>query len=221
VLFGVGLDMGAKGIALGTLIAACVALCYGAYIIAKKLKLEQPIYQLKKLWQQIIDKAKVIGMFKVNGDIMIRTFALLGGFAWFANEGAKFGDATLAANHVLLQFVSLSAFFLDGFANVIEMYAGTAIGKGDKSLFKQRIWETTKVSGVTAFLLGLGIILLAPSAISLLTQDQNVQVIAENHAIYAGIYIVLSFAAFQLDGVFIGATRSKEMRNATVLSFIV
>jgi len=221
VFFVVGLDMGVKGIALGTLIAEWIALLFGWYLLSRKLQIKHVWKSIKELWQQIIDKVQMIAMFKVNGDIMIRTFALLGGFAWFANEGAKFGDATLAANHVLLQFVSLSAFFLDGFANVIEMYAGTAIGKDDKSLFKQRIWETTKVSGVTAFLLGLGIILLAPSAISLLTQDQNVQVIAENHAIYAGIYIVLSFVAFQLDGVFIGATRSKEMRNATVLSFIV
>src|SRR5699024_2835429 len=221
VLFGVGLDMGAKGIALGTLIAEWVALFYGAYILAKKLELEQPIYQLKKLWQQIIDKAKVIGMFKVNGDIMIRTLALLAGFAWFANEGAKFGDNTLAANHVLLQFVSVSAFFLDGFANVVEMYAGKAIGSGKKAVFIERIKETTLVSGLSASLLGLLIMFFAPSAVSLLTQDTAVQIIAQDHAIYAGVYIILSFAAFQLDGVFIGATRSKEMRNATLLSFFI
>src|SRR5699024_11426097 len=218
VLFGVGLDMGAKGIALGTLIAEWVALFYGAYILAKKLKLEQPIYQLKKLWQQIIDKAKVIGMFKVNGDIMIRTFALLGGFAWFANEGAKFGDSILAANHVLLQFVSIDAFFLDGFANVEEMYAGKAIGLGDRDLFNQRIKETTWVSGVSASLLGLLIIIFAPTAVSLLTQDTDVQIIAQDHAVYAGAYIILSFVALQLAGVFIGATRRKEMRNATIVS---
>jgi len=221
VLFVVGLDMGVKGIALGTLIAEWVALFYGAYILAKKLELEQPIYQLKKLWQQIIDKAKVIGMFKVNGDIMIRTFALLGGFAWFANEGAKFGDSILAANHVLLQFVSISAFFLDGFANVVEMYAGKAIGLGDRDLFNQRIKETTWVSGVSASLLGLLIIIFAPTAVSLLTQDTDVQIIAQDHAVYAGVYIILSFVAFQLDGVFIGATRSKEMRNATIVSLLI
>lgn len=221
VLFVVGLDMGVKGIALGTLIAEWVALFYGAYILAKNLELEQPIYQLKKLWQQIIDKAKVIGMFKVNGDIMIRTFALLGGFAWFANEGAKFGDSILAANHVLLQFVSISAFFLDGFANVVEMYAGKAIGLGDRDLFIQRIKETTWVSGVSASLLGLLIIIFAPTAISLLTQDTDVQIIAQDHAVYAGVYIILSFVAFQLDGVFIGATRSKEMRNATIVSLLI
>lgn len=221
ILFVVGFDMGVKGIALGTLIAEWTALFYGWYLLSKKLKLKSPIQRIKELWLQIIDKLKIIAMFKLNADIMIRTFALLGGFAWFANEGAKFGDTTLAANHVLLQFVSLSAFFLDGFANVIEMYAGRAIGKGDLNLFKQRIRETTHVSGATAVILGLGIILFSPYAISLLTQDLEVQQIAQQHSIYAGIYIIFSFVAFQLDGVFIGATQSKEMRNATLLSLVV
>src|SRR5690625_6306925 len=85
----------------------------------------------------------------------------------------------------------------------------------------RQIWKTTNNSYVTVYLLILYIFLISPSTISLKKQNKNVQVIAENHAIYAGIYIVLSFVAFQLDGVFIGATRSKEMRNATVLSFIV
>src|SRR5699024_1586864 len=121
VFFVVGLDMGVKGIALGTLLAEWIALFYGWHLLSKKLKLKNTFNLIKQLWGKIIEKTKVVSMFKVNGDIMLRTFALLGGFAWFANEGAKFGDNILAANHVLLQFVSLSAFFLDGFANVIEM----------------------------------------------------------------------------------------------------
>lgn len=221
ILFVVGFNMGVKGIALGTLLAEWIALFFGWYLLSKSLNLSQTIKTIKNLWLQIINKVKIISMFKVNGDIMIRTFALLGGFAWFANEGAKFGDDILAANHVLLQFVSLSAFFLDGFANVIEMYAGRAIGKGDKVLFKQRIRESTHISCATAFLLGLGIIFLAPFAINLLTQDVEVQIIAQKHAIFAGIYIAFSFVAFQLDGVFIGATRSKEMRNATIFSLLL
>lgn len=221
ILFVVGFDMGVKGIALGTLIAEWTALFYGGYILIQKLGIEHPINQLKRLWNKIIEQSEMIAMFKVNGDIMIRTLALLAGFAWFANEGAKFGDNILAANHVLLQFVSVSAFFLDGFANVVEMYAGKTIGSGKRAVFIERIKETTLVSGLSASVLGLLVILFAPSTVSLLTQDTEVQIIAQDHAIYAGIYIILSFVAFQLDGVFIGATRSKEMRNATLLSFFI
>ena len=221
VFFVVGLDMGIKGIALGTLIAEWVALFFAWYLIAKNLNLKHPWQRLKELWSRIIDRVKIIAIFKVNADIMIRTFALLSGFAWFANQGAIFGDTTLAANHVLLQFVSMSAFFLDGFAHVSEMLSGKAIGAKDKQGFITQIKDSTQIAGITAVLLGGGILLFAPSVINLITKDPQVQHIAEQHAIYAGIYIVVSFVAFQLDGVFIGATRSKEMRNTSILSLIV
>lgn len=221
VFFVVGLDMGIKGIALGTLIAEWVALFFAWYLIAKNLNLKHPWQRLKELWSRIIDRVKIIAIFKVNADIMIRTFALLSGFAWFANQGAIFGDTTLAANHVLLQFVSMSAFFLDGFAHVSEMLSGKAIGAKDKQGFITQIKDSTQIAGITAVLLGGGILLFAPSVINLIAKDPQVQHIAEQHAIYAGIYIVVSFVAFQLDGVFIGATRSKEMRNTSILSLIV
>ena len=221
VFFVVGLDMGIKGIALGTLIAEWIALFFAWYLIAKNLNLKHPWQRLKELWSRIIDRVKIIAIFKVNADIMIRTFALLSGFAWFANQGAIFGDTTLAANHVLLQFVSMSAFFLDGFAHVSEMLSGKAIGAKDKQGFITQIKDSTQIAGITAVLLGGGIVLFAPSVINLITKDSQVQLIAEQHAIYAGIYIVVSFVAFQLDGVFIGATRSKEMRNTSILSLIV
>lgn len=221
ILFVVGLDMGIKGIALGTLISEWVALFYAWHLLAKKLEITKPIERAKELWQQIIDKEKMLAVFKVNADIMIRTFALLSGFAWFANQGAKFGDTTLAANHVLLQFVSISAFFLDGFAHVSEMLAGRTIGAKDKPGFIKQIKESTHLAGLAALLSGLGIIVFAPSVISLITKDPQVQIIAQQHAIYAGIYILFSFVAFQLDGVFVGATRSKDMRNSSIVSLLV
>lgn len=221
VFFVVGLDMGIKGIALGTLIAEWIALFFAWYLLAKNLNLMQPWQRLKELWNRIINRVKIIAIFKVNADIMIRTFALLSGFAWFANQGAIFGDTTLAANHVLLQFVSMSAFFLDGFAHVSEMLSGKAIGAKDKQRFITQIKDSTQIAGITAVVLGLGIMLFAPYVITFIAKDPQVQAIAEQHAIYAGIYIVVSFVAFQLDGVFIGATRSKEMRNTSILSLIV
>lgn len=221
ILFVVAFDMGIKGIAAGTIIAEWVALFYAWHLLTKKLELHHPLQRLKELWQRIINRVKLVAIFKVNADIMLRTFALLSGFAWFANQGAKFGDTTLAANHVLLQFVSMSAFFLDGFAHVSEMLAGKTIGAKDKLGFIKQIKESTHLAGIAALLAGLAIVFFAPSVVSLITKEPHVQIIAQQHAIYAGIYIILSFVAFQLDGVFIGATRSKEMRNASILSLIV
>lgn len=220
ILFVVGFGLGIKGIALGTLLAEWIALFFAWYLLSKNLKLQHPIERLKELWQRIIEKTKLIAIFKVNSDIMIRTFALLSGFAWFADQGAKFGDTTLAANHVLLQFVSMSAFFLDGFAHVSEMLSGKTIGAKDKTGFLKQIKESTELAGITAILLGAGIIFFAPYAIGLLTKETEVQIIAQDHIVYAGVYIIFSFVAFQLDGVFIGATKSKEMRNASIMSLI-
>src|SRR5690625_6267436 len=101
------------------------------------------------------------------------------------------------------------------------MFSGNMIGSKDKEGFIRQMRDCTLVAGGTAFLLGAGIIVFAPWAVQLLTREPAVQKIAEGHAYYAGIYIMFSFVAFQLDGIFIGATRSKEMRNASILSLFI
>ncbi|HIY75322.1 MAG TPA: MATE family efflux transporter [Candidatus Sphingobacterium stercorigallinarum] len=214
-------EMGVKGIALGTLLAEWSTLCFGLYMVLRQLGIHQVKERIGILWQQIMDRAKLISMVRVNSDIMIRTLALLSGFAWFANQGAAFGDTTLAANHVLLQFVSLSAFFLDGYAHVAEMLTGKAFGARDIRTFSREVRDSSRIAGITALCLALIIYSLGAPLVALLTQDLEVQRVASQHVIYAAIYIALSFGAFQLDGVFIGITKSKQMRNATLASLLV
>ena len=220
IMFVVGLGMGVRGIALGTVIAEWLALCFACYVVFKKLDLKRPLGRMRELKTQIFDTVKLLALFKVNSDIMIRTFALLSGFAWFANQGAKFGDYTLAANHVLLQFVTLSAFFLDGYAHVIEMLAGKAFGAKNKCEFMLQIKQSTVLAGGTAVVLSLLVFLFSDAVIPLLTKDFQVQTIASDYKNYAVFYILFSFVAFQLDGVFIGVTKSKDMRNATIIALV-
>ena len=220
ITFVVGFGMGVKGIALGTVLAEWLTLFFACYVLFHKLGINRPLERARDLKTQILDSTKLIALFKVNSDIMIRTFALLSGFAWFANQGAKFGDYTLAANHVLLQFVTLSAFFLDGFAHVVEMLAGKAFGAKNKSEFILQIKQSTVLAGAAAVLLALMVFLFSDPAIRLLTKDLQVQTIASNYKNYAVFYILFSFVAFQLDGVFIGVTKSKEMRNATIMALV-
>lgn len=218
IVFVLGFNMGIKGIALGTLLSEWIAFLFAWYLLKRLLNIQNPIQQIRNLWANIILKSKIIALFKVNRDIMIRTFALLAGFAWFADQGAKFGDTILAANHVLLQFVSLSAFFLDGYAYVVEMLSGKAIGEKNLKEFKKQVKDSSILAGITAVFLALFIVLLGPIFIPWLSQDIAIQVIAKEHLIFAGIYILLSFVAFQLDGIFIGATQSKEMRNSSIFA---
>lgn len=221
VWFVVGMEMGIRGIALGTLLSEWIAMAFAWYLLRRNLHLYHPLQQLKRLWSQVLNRERVLSLFRVNRDIMIRTFALLAGFAWFADHGARLGDATLAANHLLLQFVSMSAFFLDGFAHVAEMLSGKSIGAADRSELVRQMQDSTQLAGVTALLLGCGIIFIGPAVAPLMVQDPDVVRIATQFTTYAGIYIILSFFAFQLDGLFIGATRSKEMRNSTLLSLLI
>lgn len=221
VLFVVGYGFGVRGIALGTVLAEWATLFFASYLLIKQMRLGHPVRRFSQLRPRVFNKAKLTALIKVNGDIMIRTLALLTGFAWFANQGADFGDPVLAANHVLLQFVSLSAFFLDGYAHVAEMLTGKAYGARDKAAFAQQVRHSTVLATVTALVLAGLIYLFSGQLIPLLTQDTQVQAIAQAHSLYAAVYIAVSFAAFQLDGVFIGVTKSLEMRNATLIALFV
>src|SRR5690625_8048565 len=101
------------------------------------------------------------------------------------------------------------------------MLSGKAIGAKDKQGFITQIKDSTQIAGVTAILLGSGIILFAPIVSSFITKDAQVQAIAEQHSVYAGIYIIASFVAFQVDGVFIGAAGSIEIINTSIISLVV
>lgn len=221
VIFVVGCDLGVRGIAFGTVIAEWSTLLFASYLLLKKMQLQGLSHRLQQLRSRVFNKEKLIALFKVNGDIMIRTLALLSGFAWFANQGADFGDQVLAANHVLLQFVSLSAFFLDGYAHVAEMLTGKAFGAKDKAYFIEQVRHSSILAGITALTLACSVYMLSDLLIPLLTKDMQVQAIASAHSLYAAIYIALSFAAFQLDGIFIGVTKSEEMRNATLMALFI
>ncbi|MGO1520276.1 MAG: MATE family efflux transporter, partial [Sphingobacterium sp.] len=133
----VGFNMGVQGIALGTLIAEWSTVFFATFLLLKKLEMQRVATRFHALYKRIFNREKILSLIRVNADIMIRTLALLSGFAWFANQGAEFGDTILAANHVLLQFVSLSAFFLDGYAHVAEMLTGKAYGAKDRLSFSR------------------------------------------------------------------------------------
>ncbi|HIX53811.1 MAG TPA: MATE family efflux transporter [Candidatus Sphingobacterium stercoripullorum] len=218
ILFVVVFNWSVKGIALGTALAEWAAFIYALWLIFKSLEINWGEFIARR--KEIFNKIEIVKSFKVNADIMIRTLALLSGFAWFADQGAKFGDDILAANHLLLQFVSLSAFFLDGYAHVVEMTAGQAFGKRNKTLFLQQVKDATMLAGLTAVVLAFLLFIGVKWTVPLLTQVKAVQEIAINFMPFASIYILLSFVAFLMDGAFIGLTRSKEMRNGTIIALI-
>ena len=212
------LGMGVRGIGVGTAIAEWSTCGVALAIVWRVLRERQGDSGPFLSWQRIADGKRIRQSLAANTDILIRTVCLLLAFAWFANAGARFGDVTLAANHILLQLVSFSAFFLDGFAFVAEARVGAAWGARSRERFRRAVRLTSELAVGTALALSLAILLLGQPAVSALTSLPLVREAAFAYLPWTAVYVLVSVAAFQLDGVFIGATRTKEMRNAGVIS---
>lgn len=221
IFFVVVLDWGVRGIALGTLIAEWISFILGCVVLFKLLRPHSSEIDTFFNWEKILRRTAIISTLKTNSDIMWRTLFLLTGFGWFANQGAQFGDTTLAANHILLQFISFSAFFLDGFAFALESLVGKTIGARNRQLFDRAIVVSTQIAAVCAIGLMGFIFLFGSAAINALNPLIAIQQEANEYLVYAALYVLFSFAAFQLDGIFIGATRSRAMRNASLFSLLI
>ena len=221
VWFAAILELGVAGIALGTVLAEWMTVVLAGWLIFRKL--QQSKLPATPFWPKvrILDKSMLMKTLSANADIMIRTLLLVFSFAFFVNQSARFGDVLLAANHILLQLISFAAFFLDGYAFVVEALTGSAIGAKQLSRFDLAVRRSTVLALVTAIGLAAVTWFWGEAAIGLLTDLTEVRLAAGSMLIFAAVYIICSFAAFQLDGVFIGASFTREMRNAAILSLLI
>lgn len=240
IIFVAGFDWGIHGIALGTVIAEWTCFVVGCWMLFRLLRqryylLENPQEHPQKnqpknkqnrtdtffLWSDIFQRKALVNTLKINSDIMWRTLFMLTGFGWFANQGAQFGDTTLAANHILLQFISLAAFFLDGFAFALESLVGKAIGARNRQAFDRVVIVSTQIAAACAIGLTLMVFIVGPLAINALNPHEFIRQEANIYLPYAASYILLSFMAFQLDGIFIGAIQGRALRNAAFVSLLI
>ncbi len=212
------LRLGVQGIAMGTLLAEWAAFGFALVLVVRLLMRCRQDDEGFLVLSRLLDRQRILTILSANTDIMIRTITLVLSFAWFTNQSARFGDVVLAANHILLQLVSFSAFFLDGFAFVGESLVGRAVGAGDKLLFDRAVQRTSVMAFATAVILALLLLAGGQQAIEWLTDLGQVQAMAMGLLPLASIYIMVSFAAFQLDGIFIGATFTVQLRNASLLA---
>lgn len=221
VILAAGFGLGLRGIAVGTVIAEWLTLALALVLVRRVLVERQTDSEPFFPWPRVLDRRRLLDSLDVNFDILVRTLFLLFGFAWFTNQGARFGDQVLAANHILLQLVAISAYFLDGYAFACESLIGRAVGARRLELFDRTVRSTTELAAITAVALSLGLALGGKLLIGLLTDHDSVRELAIRYLPWTAIYVLVSFAAFQLDGIFIGATRTKDMRNASIVSTLV
>jgi MATE family multidrug resistance protein len=212
------LGWGATGVALGTTLAEWLSFGLALALVTYRLRERRTDSGPFWPWERIKRRDQLGKLLGANADIMLRTILLLFGFAWFTDQGARFGDVVLAGNHVLLQFISFGAFFLDGYAFAAEALIGRAIGAGQRAGFDLAVRRSTELALLSALSLSAGLLVGGPWLIELLTDLSEVRAQARHYLPFAALYLLLAVGAFQLDGIFIGATRTRAMRNASLLS---
>jgi len=208
---------GARGVGFGTASAEWIALATGLGIAAFVLGRDGRT-AIRGEVIRAFDPVALKRLFGVNADIMVRTIALLVLFGWFANAGARLGPVQLGANHVLSQFVAVAAYVLDGFAFTAESRVGQAIGAKSRDDFLRAIRLTGEFSFASGLVFVAAIALGGRWLVELMTSNPEVQKHALALAPFAALLPLIGAPAWLLDGIFIGATRGKALRNAAILS---
>jgi MATE family multidrug resistance protein len=212
-----GLDMGVDGVAIGTVIAEYLAAFAGLVIAARHLR------NIGGQWDpaRLLVPERMRRTLAVNRDIMIRSLSLVFVFAWFMAQGARHGDSILAANAVLMHFISVSAYFLDGFAFAAEALVGQAVGAAHRAGLSKASRMTTWWAAGVALLSSLFLAALGPTLVDILTVEPGVRLLAREFLPWAVLAPLVGVWCFQLDGIFIGATRTADMRNAMLMSAVI
>ncbi|MDQ0316760.1 MATE family efflux transporter [Amorphus orientalis] len=206
-------DFGVAGVAWASVAAEACALVLTLVLVARLLP--------KDRWPsraRIADRAQFLRMGVVNRDIMIRSLALMTAFTFFTAQGARAGDITLAANAVLLNFFLFCSFFLDGFATAAEQLAGRALGARFRPAFERAVKLSVTWGFAVAAVLSLAIFLGGGLVIDAITTAPGVREVARDYLVWAVVVPLAGVLAFEMDGVFIGATWTDDMRNMMLIS---
>jgi len=214
--FVLGLDWGVTGVARATVIAEWGGLALGLWVCRDAFAV--PAW---RDWPRVFDPVRLRVMLAVNTDILLRSLMLQVIFISFLFLGADFGDVTLAANQVLLQFLQITAHALDGFAFAAEALVGQAYGARTASSLRRGAVMTSIWGLVVCGLLAIGFAGFGGTIIDIMAKAPEVQLEARAYLGYMVAAPVLGLAAWMLDGVFIGATRSRDMRNMMAVSLAV
>lgn len=222
-LFVLGLGMTVKGVALASVMSECLAALTGLYLLRPVLRTarEMAVSSARNLWEQVLDKVAIRTLFQVNGNLFVRTLLLTSAFFFFTSQGAAFGTVVLAANAILLQMLQMIAYGLDGFAHAAEALVGSAYGSNNRRAWRQAIFSSTLLALMMAAGISILYWLIGSGIIRLMTDIDAVAQVAGEYLIWVVLVPLLAVWSYQLDGIFIGMTRTRDMRNTVALAVLV
>ena len=219
LFFVYGMNMGIAGVALGTAIAFWSGVVLALWLSRRHLQLTWTAVFTAD--PQHFAKEKMLRLFSLNKDIFIRTLVLTLSFAWVTRLSAQSGDLVLAANAILLQVLSISAFALDGVAVSAETLTGQAAGRRDWRRFAIIVKRTGVVSYGLAFGLSLIWWLTMPIYLQMMTNIEAVLELTIAYQNYAILLPVIGVGAYWLDGIFFGLTAGRVIRNAALIWAVI
>ena len=216
LLFVLVLEWGVPGVAIATVIAELTGAALGLWFCREAFRHPQ--------WRnraRIFDRAKLVRMALLNTDILLRSAMLMIIFSSFVFIGTRFGDVTLAANEVLIQFMYITAYAMDGFAFAAETLIARAIGQGRRAHVRRSALVTSIWGLVVCVSMAVFFALIGSWLIGVMAKDVEVQRVARDFLPYMVVAPLIGCASWMLDGIFIGATRSRDMRNMMAISFAI
>ena len=214
IMFVYGFGLKSDGVAWGTLISQYLGFAFAILFLLQK---HNKLFK-KNSFLKIIDVDLLKEFFRVNKDIFIRTFILILVFSFFTKESASISDQVLAVNTILLQYLLLFSFIMDGFAYSAEALAGKYYGAGNNYFLKKLITRIFVWGTLLSVLFTIFYILFKEVILQLLTDNENIINSARPYVFWVSIIPLVSFAGFLWDGIYIGTTASKPMRNTMLIS---
>jgi MATE family multidrug resistance protein len=208
-------DLNIKGVAYGTLFSALVTsvifLTYTFYYLKKFTTIELNITKL-------LDFKKIKNIFNINFNIFIRTILLTFSFLWFTYLGTQIGEDYVAANAILINLVFLSAFILDAYAFSTEGMVGYSLGKKDLKLFKTIVKNSFILSSLTGLFISIIYFFINQYVINLMSDIEEIRKLSASYVIWLILIPFIASFCYQFDGIFIGTSQTKELRNAMIFS---
>ena len=217
VLFVFGFGMKIEGIALGTVLSQVISFMVAAAFWWSYYRRLIRYFQKETLWE----KRSIRLFFRVNADVFVRTFLLTLVTTFFTFASSGMGEVTLAVNALLMQFFMLFSYFMDGFAYAGEALTGRFVGAGNAKALKQMV-KRIFFWGWMVSIAAVAIYAFFPNQLlHLLTNDLQIIESTKDFMFWTVLIPLTGFAAFLWDGIFIGATASRQMRNAMILSSLL
>jgi len=213
-LFVFGFGWAVAGVAAASVIASYAGLALGLYYVWRSLRALPG-----RGHARVLDRERLIRMFTINSDLVLRTFCVVTVLGMFMAKSAELGDLTLAANQVLHTFLVFTSYALDGFAHAAEAILGEAIGRRDRSAFQRSLRVVFLWAGLVGVLAMVSFALAGHGLIALLTGIPEVRAAAGAYLFAPVVMPVIAVWAYTYDGVYLAATRTTPMRNTVMLSF--